>query len=259
MARSRRVSARFQRDSLEKLEDRIVMSAALPHHPNPHYPHAVEVQVVKTEPSRTIVSSTPATPGSGHTFFYKLNGASMTGQTLNPPPGTLTPAQTRHIYAVDQVSDLGSGQTIAIVDAFDDPNIMTDADVFDQQFMTTLGGKTSYGAASTWLTKTSPSVVTPPGDIGWRQEISLDVEWMHAIAPLANEGRVSAGKKVLDGTTQTLPAIYAMTTGTTGSQHLYDVTSGRNRIGSAGPGVNLVTGRDTPRRSDLVYQTLVGY
>ena len=114
----------------------------------------------------------------------------MTGQTLSPPPGALTPAETRHIYAVDPISDLGSGQTIAIVDAYDDPNIMSDADVFDNQFMTTLGGSTSYlsayGAASTWLTKTSPSGVTPPGNTGWGQEISLDVEWMHAIAPMAH-------------------------------------------------------------------------
>jgi hypothetical protein len=74
-----------------------------------------------------------------------------------------------------------------------------------------------------------------------------------------NEGRIDAGKKALDGPTQTLPAIYAMASGTTGSQQLYDVTSGRNRVGAAGPGFDLVTGRGTPRRSDLVYQALVSY
>jgi subtilase family serine protease len=80
-----------------------------------------------------------------------------------------------------------------------------------------------------------------------------------AIIAIANEGRVTAGKSVLDGTTQTLPAIYGMTVGTTGSQQLYDVTVGRNRVGSAGPGFDLVTGRGTPRRADLVDSALVGY
>jgi hypothetical protein len=171
MARSRRVPPRYQCDSLENLEHRLVMSASLPLHPP--LPHAAEVQVVTTEPSRTIVSSTPATPSSGHTFLYKLNGGSMTALSLSPPPGSLTPAQTHHIFEVDQVSDLGKGQTLAIVDAHDDPKMVSDADVFHQTFMTTLDGQTSsfkaHGAASTWLTKMWPSVVTSPGNSdGWR-------------------------------------------------------------------------------------------
>jgi subtilase family serine protease len=430
MGRSRRVAPRFERDSIEKLEDRLVMSVALPHHPQ--QPHAAEVQVVKMEPNRTLVESKQESPNTAHTFLYKLGGRTAIGQTLSPPPGALNPAESRHIYAVDEVSDLGSGQTIAIVDAYDDPNIASDADLFDQQFNTTLTGSTSYytayGAASTWLTKTSPSGVLPPGNSGWGQEISLDVEWMHAIAPMArivlveaasnsffdllaadsyaattmqatvisnswgggefsgqtrydstfqvsgvtfvfsagdsgdqsypaetpyvvavggthlthdsnynwtgesgwssggggvsryearpsyqsslgyrrranpdvaydadlntgfavydsyggyawgqyggtsagapqwsaiiaiaNEARVDLYKSILDGTKQTLPAIYATTTSTTSSQQLFDVTSGRNRVGSAGPGFDLVTGRGTPRRADLVYQALVAY
>jgi hypothetical protein len=50
-----------------------------------------------------------------------------------------------------------------------------------------------------------------------------------------------------------------MTTGTTGTEQLNDVTSGSNGVGSAGPGYDLVTGRGTPRRADLVYQALVSY
>jgi subtilase family serine protease len=64
-----------------------------------------------------------------------------------PPPSALVPAQVRHIYAFDQTSNLGSNQTIAIVDAYDDPNIFNDADVFDQAVMTTLNGSTSYYTA----------------------------------------------------------------------------------------------------------------
>jgi len=83
-------------------------------------------------------------------------------------------------------------------------------------------------------------------------------QWSALIA-IADQGRVAAKKLALDGYTQTLPAIYAMTTGTTGTEQLNDVTSGRNAVGSAGPGFDLVTGRGTPRRADLVYQALVNY
>ena len=79
----------------------------------------------------------------------------------------MTPAETRHVYSIDQISNLGSGQTIAIVDAYNDPNIASDADVFDKQFMTTLSGTTSYytayGASSTWLTVDYASGKKPTG------------------------------------------------------------------------------------------------
>src|SRR5437660_2827443 len=46
----------------------------------------------------------------------------------NPNPVGYTPAQIRHAYGFDQITfgsvkGDGSGQTIAIVDAYDDPNI----------------------------------------------------------------------------------------------------------------------------------------
>ncbi len=102
----------------------------------------------------------------------------------------MTPAETRHIYSLDQISNLGAGQTIAIVDAYSDPYITSDADVFDKAVMTTVGGTTSYytayGASSTWLTVDYASGSKPRGNTGWGQEISLDVEWAHAIAPQAH-------------------------------------------------------------------------
>ena len=86
-------------------------------------------------------------------------------------------------------------------------------------------------------------------------------------APVLHNGRPSlrwrtkdeprTGKAALDGFTQTLPAIYAMTTGTNGTQQLYDVTSGLNAIGSATAGYELVSVNGTPRRADLVYQAPV--
>jgi hypothetical protein len=107
----------------------------------------------------------------------------------NPFPVGYDPAQIRHAYGFDQVSfgsvsGDGAGQTIAIVDAYNDPNILKDLDVFDKTF--SLNNSSSlyqqYGAARSFLTKATPQG-NPRTNSGWAGEISLDVEWAHAIAP----------------------------------------------------------------------------
>ncbi|MDR3632440.1 MAG: Ig-like domain-containing protein [Isosphaeraceae bacterium] len=106
-----------------------------------------------------------------------------------------TPAQIRTGYGINAISfgtltADGSGQTIAIVDAFNDPNIYGDLDAFDQTFTLTGSGPTiyqKYGAASSFLTlvnETGGSILPasdPTG--GWEQEEALDIEWAHAVAP----------------------------------------------------------------------------
>src|SRR5260370_33981537 len=105
------------------------------------------------------------------------------GRITNPNPVGYTPAQIRHAYGFDQimfggVQGDGAGQTIAIVDAFDDPNIFKDLDVFDNTFGLP-------GPASSVLTKATPQG-KPHTNSSWAGEISLDVEWAHAIAPGAH-------------------------------------------------------------------------
>jgi len=68
----------------------------------------------------------------------------------------------------------GHGQTIAIVDAYNDPNIASDLNTFDTQF--------GLPACNGCLTIDTPQG-TPSTDSGWALETSLDVEWAHSIAP----------------------------------------------------------------------------
>jgi subtilase family serine protease len=98
-----------------------------------------------------------------------------------------TPAQIRHAYGFDQVPYDGSGQTIAIVDAYDDPNIASDLAQFDSRFG--LPSPPSF----TKVRIGSPAVVS-----SWADEISLDVEWAHAIAPGANILLVEASSNFVD-------------------------------------------------------------
>ena len=98
----------------------------------------------------------------------------------------------------------GSGQTIAIVDAYNDPNIYGDLDTFDLQFSATTNGPSlysQYGPASTFLNVYNeygqgidPTNTSVPVDNtgGWELEEALDVEWAHAIAPGATIALVEA-------------------------------------------------------------------
>jgi hypothetical protein len=106
-----------------------------------------------------------------------------------------TPAELRKAYGIDSINvgaivGNGAGQTIAIVDVYDNPDLVdstspnfatSDLHVFDQQFglpdppsfiKLDENGGTNYPAAS--------------GSTGWAGEEDLDVEWAHVVAPQAN-------------------------------------------------------------------------
>jgi subtilase family serine protease len=84
------------------------------------------------------------------------------------------------VYSFPTSSTTGGGKTIAIVDAYDDPTAEHDLGVFSSQYglpaCTTANGcfqkVNQYGGTS-----------YPRTNSGWALEISLDVEWAHAIAP----------------------------------------------------------------------------
>src|SRR5207237_1022841 len=73
----------------------------------------------------------------------------------------------------------GSGQTIAIVDAYNDPNIWADLQVFDKAMG--IADPLSFKQ----LSQTGGSTSGIATDAGRAGEIALDVEWAHAIAPKA--------------------------------------------------------------------------
>jgi subtilase family serine protease len=111
--------------------------------------------------------------------FYVIHaGAASTPS--GPPSTAYTPAQIRHAYGFDQVTNQGSGQIIGIVDAYDDPNIQSDLAVFDQKF-----GLPACTSANGCLRKVYSNGRQPAANINWSIEIALDVEWAHAIAPQA--------------------------------------------------------------------------
>jgi hypothetical protein len=105
------------------------------------------------------------------------------------PQTAMTPAQIRAAYGFNGVRQDGTGQTIAIIEAFNDPTLSSDLNAFDQQFGLTTSGQSLYnlyGPASNFLTQVSQAGSTtslPSTDAGWALETAMDVEWAHAIAP----------------------------------------------------------------------------
>jgi subtilase family serine protease len=100
--------------------------------------------------------------------------------TSGPPTSAFSPAQIRHAYGFDQVTNQGAGQTIGIVDAYDDPNVQSDLGVFSAQF-----GLPACTAGNGCFREVYSSGKKPVANPNWAVEISLDVEWAHAIAPKA--------------------------------------------------------------------------
>jgi len=111
-----------------------------------------------------------------HYFIHQAAGASLS----LPPTTAFTPSQIRRAYGFDLVANQGAGQTIALVDAYDDANAANDLSVFSKQF-----NLPACTAANGCFRQLYSSGRKPAANANWAVEISLDIEWAHAIAPQA--------------------------------------------------------------------------
>jgi subtilase family serine protease len=103
------------------------------------------------------------------------------GQPLvTPAPAGLGPSQIKQAYNFPTGSTAGLAKTIAIVDAQDDPTAEADLAAFDAQYG--LPACTTANGCFTKVSQTGTSRLPRP-DAGWALEISLDVQWAHAVAP----------------------------------------------------------------------------
>lgn len=115
--------------------------------------------------------------GPGYGLFGCQVGLS-TGQCYDP-------YQIRHAYNIDSLLSLGydgRGKTIVIIDAFSHPNIANQLAFFNSFYGLPA---MNNGPGSPTFTQVAPDGLGPYVP-GWAEEISLDVEWAHAIAPGAN-------------------------------------------------------------------------
>lgn len=119
-----------------------------------------------------LVRATATTPGANS--YEAAAGAATQG-----PAGGLTPSDLATAYGFSSTAT-GTGQTVAIVDAYNDPTIEADLQTFDTQY--TLALCTSANGCFKKVGQTGSTTVLPPNDTtGWSNEIALDVETVHSV------------------------------------------------------------------------------
>jgi Predicted protease len=132
------------------------------------------------------LSHQPVCPGSRQVRFANCDSVVVTdahGQPLaSTSPTGLSPATIQAAYSFS-TSLSGAGKTIAIVDAYNDPNAESDLGVFSAQY--SLPSCTTSNGCFQKVNQTGGTSY-PKTNSGWALEISLDVQWAHAIAPGAH-------------------------------------------------------------------------
>ncbi len=141
-----------------------------------------------------------------------IDASSMRAPT--PGPVGYTPAQIRAAYGIP---DNQGGGAVAIIDAYDYATALNDFNVFSTQFglPTEISGDVT-SSSNTFLQVVYASGTKPKQDPtggSWHQEAAIDIEWVHAIAPLAKIYLVEAdSNKMVDlfkavAVAKTLPGV----------------------------------------------------
>jgi subtilase family serine protease len=150
--------------------------AAAPTSPDTGVSHGVDW-------ARACASST--TPAAMACNALRVTGRETNGRTARPDASTPSgygPSSLLSAYKLS--SGGGSGQTVAIVDAYDDPNAEADMAAYRSYY-----GLPACTSASGCFKKTGQTGSTtslPRANSSWAEEISLDLDMVSAIAPDAH-------------------------------------------------------------------------
>jgi subtilase family serine protease len=224
---------------LESLENRMTLTASQASLLAGDVPASVII-----EPALECDSPASADWSAEHSSAGGMQAQSFSAAT----PSGFTPAQIRGAYGINNimfgsVAGSGLGQTIAIVDAYDDPRFLnssaagfssSDLTRFDQQFG--LPDPPSFTKVNEYGSLSGLPGIDPagPGNAqgNWELEEALDVEWAHAIAPGSSivlvECNSSSGSDMYQGviTAAGLPGVSAVSmswgSGEFSSEHLFD-------------------------------------
>lgn len=130
--------------------------------------------------------------GGGNTATYTGNryGADITNTQLGHLASCgYQPSEVQTAYNMTPLYKAGldgTGETVVITDAFGSSTIQADAELFSQVY-----GLPDLNSTNFQVLRAPGAVDHPPtrrfvNPSGWADEITLDVEWVHAMAPGAN-------------------------------------------------------------------------
>jgi subtilase family serine protease len=125
-----------------------------------------------------------STPKAGHFACNALLRVrvSSTGEraAATATPSGYGPADLQSAYNLPS-STAGSGQTVAIVDAYNDPDAAADLNVYRSQYG--LPACTTANGCFKQVSQTGSTTSLPRNDGGWAEEESLDLDMVSAICP----------------------------------------------------------------------------
>jgi hypothetical protein len=121
------------------------------------------------------------TPGARP--FKLAGGASQNAARTGPdatigPAGGLTPSDLATAYDFSSTAT-GTGQTVAIVDAYNDPDINADLQTFDTEYGLATCNETD--GCLRVVSQTGTATLPSDDTTGWSVEESLDVETVHSV------------------------------------------------------------------------------
>ncbi|GAA4602803.1 hypothetical protein GCM10023195_08900 [Actinoallomurus liliacearum] len=111
--------------------------------------------------------------------LVRTDVAARQGVHPNLAPSGYGPSDLQSAYALPS-SSAGSGQTVAIVDAYDDPNAESDLATYRSQYG--LAACTTANGCFKKVNETGGSSL-PSADSGWAEEESLDLDMVSAVCP----------------------------------------------------------------------------
>jgi subtilase family serine protease len=152
-------------------------------------------------PANEHVCGLPA-GGDAQCFAIRHNGAAPAGKGNGHKPGPESPPPVSYgAFALQEAYGLseaaasaGAGATVAIVDAYDDPNAYEDlAHYREEQGLTSIQdcppAAIEAGSTTPCFAKVNQAGAAgpyPSGNTGWAEEISLDLDMVSAICPDCN-------------------------------------------------------------------------
>ncbi|EPJ42038.1 putative Pseudomonalisin [Streptomyces afghaniensis 772] len=117
----------------------------------------------------------------GRTAFQQQHGISPTAAEATSPSG-YGPSDLQDAYGLTSAAATnGTGRTVAIVDAYDDPDAESDLAAYRSHYG--LPACTTAGGCFKKVSQTGSTTALPTADSGWSGEISLDLDMASAICP----------------------------------------------------------------------------
>jgi hypothetical protein len=140
---------------------------------------AQEFSTVPQYASKRVCSE--AAPGFASCFArIRVDANGITPFAATPAAvGGLGPPDLQSAYKLD--ASLGAGATIAIVDAYDDPNAEADLKTYRSNFG--LPACTTANGCFKKVGQTGSTTSLPTADSGWAGEIALDLDMASAVCP----------------------------------------------------------------------------